>query len=811
MKRRILSLVLTLTVAGNFGLALSSSAFADEIESEEENTKVLAAEENETAMPVIEDGQSITEDDTEAAVVTIEIPESEALSITGFVPLEQAQYCFEQKMDLDELTALFPQTLSVYINGEENPQELPVLWQCESDYTDTNEKQYVFKPVWDSQLYSLGEEVSDAIPFITIDYQTAQTNYKILTADAPTLTEISSTDTVVTLKWNAVSGANQYHIYRKTSDTSWKKIGTTALLNYTDTTALADVSYSYAVRAIFIQEGSETRSARSTPFLRVGKPTLISAKETSSGIGLQWNAVESAESYDVYRRTSANEDWTLLGNTDKLSFADRTAKLKTKYYYSVRAVCTNETSKFSSVYSIGKSAKRTLAVPKITSIEGTKTKVTLKWSAVSGAEKYRIQRKESNGTWTTLGKTSQLTYQDKTAKQSKTYRYRVSAVKTDSTGGLVYGMAQVPGVQRPGSTKLIGAVSESNGIRVSWNAVSGVKKYRVYRKKSAEGTWKLAATVTDTAYLDTKAEMGTTYWYTVRAVGQNPTTFYGGFDSAGVKAKQVVSAPTIAQISNSTEGVKLQWDKINHAAGYRIYRKAVGDSKWTVIKKSTTQTSYVDQTTTTGKKYTYSIRAIDRSGSLGDYSDSRSITYLKVPVLKSVSNTSRGISVSWKKVSGASGYCIYRRINGSGNAWEQLVKLSGKANVSYTDNTVVNGTVYDYTVCAYYGSTTSEKDSSGITMCFLQAIALEDLIQKESRTIELSWETNNKATGYIVSYSTSESFQSEKTVQASGGSTKISGLKVDEIYYFRVKAYKQVDGKRYETAWSDSQIVAIES
>lgn len=826
MKKRILSFVLALAAVSNLCLTMVPDAMADEADEIigiEEYTDATVAEDVEPdasaaqESEAVEPEESVEEEQTTTIPITVDIleePEAAAVpTITGFCSLTKTQYALEKKLPLDELTAMFPQTLSVYLDHAPEPQDLSVCWQCESDYAGTEEQSYVFKPVWDTQSYTMDQELSSAIPKIEVSLNSEQEQaaVRVLAEAAPVLTAISGTTTKVTLQWTAVSNANKYHIYRKTSgSTSWVKIGATESLTYTDETAKAAMSYSYAVRAIFVQNGTETRSERSEPFVRVGRPTLNSVQETGGGISLSWKAVGDATGYAVYRRTSTKANWTLLQDVTKTTATDSTAKLGTKYYYAVRAVCTNGGIKFFSAYSSAKSVKRTLATPKVTSISGTKTKVTLKWKSVSGAKKYRIRRMVSGGSWKTIGSTTKLTYQDKTAKASKTYRYRVCAVKT-SAGKTICGMGQVPGIQRPGTTSLTSAVSEANGIRVTWKAVSSVKKYRVYRRQKSGAKWKRIATVSDTSYLDTKASTGTTYWYTVRAVGQNPTTFYGGYNTTGIKAKRSFTAPALTQISNTSTGVKLQWGKAGNAVGYRVYRKTAGASKWTTIKSSTTQTSYTDKTAVAGKKYTYAIRAIDKSKNLSGYSSSRSITYLKMPTVKGALYTGTGIQVTWGSVSGASGYYVYRKTNGSGTQWSQLAKVKGKAAVTYTDKTAVNGTLYDYTVCAYYGTTKSAMNQTGVSEFYLKPVALLDLIQAESRCVELSWETNAQADGYMISYSTSESFSTEKTVRVNAGKTKITGLIQDEIYYFRVKAYKQVSGKQYETAWSESQIVAIES
>ena len=820
MKKRILSFALTLTVAGNLCLTAIPNAHAEEIIIEDNSTESVLIQdaEPESAEPEGEPEQEIESDETEIVSITVdeegpEGTEEESIPvITAFVPLEQTMYQMDEKPELDEILAQLPQTLWVYLDDAEQPQEIPAHWSCETDYDDTREQSYLFLPVWEEQDYQLAPELADEVPDITVVLSETEESpaISVQTYAAPVLTGISGTGTSVTLSWNPVSGANRYHIYRKTSTTDWEKIGISETTSYTDTTAKTETTYTYGVRSIHIESGSEVRSERSLPYTRVGRPTISELKESSGGNLLKWNAVDGAEGYEVYRRTSSSAEWARMESVTDTSFTDSTAKYGTRYYYAVRAFCTNGSTKFYSAYSGSKSLKRTVATPKVTSISGTKTVVTLKWNAVSGAKRYRIQRMESGGKWKTLASTTKLTYQDKTASASKTYRYRVCAVK-ESAGKTTYGMGQVPGLQRPGTTKLTSAVSESSGIRVSWNAVDSVKKYRVYRKTKSSGSWKYLAAVSDVSYLDKTAKMGTTYYYMVRAVGRNPTSFYGGYDSAGIKAKRSYATAVIKQLANTKAGVQLSWDKVSNATGYRIYRKSSGASKWTVLKKSTVKNSYTDATAAAGKKYTYSIRTIYKGDSLSDYAPSRSITHLTMPSLKSAVSSGSSITVSWSTVSGASGYEIYRRSSGSNAQWEQLAKVKGKTKTSYQDLTAVNGNQYDYTVCAYYGSTKSAMNQTGVSAYFLRAVELEDLIQEESKTVTLTWQENDKADGYIVSYSTSESFSAEKTVKTSHSPAKVSGLIVDEIYYFRIKAYKKVGGQQYETPWSESQIVAIES
>src|SRR5207249_3879059 len=51
----------------------------------------------------------------------------------------------------------------------------------------------------------------------------------------------------VPLKWNAVSGADSYTVYRSLDGTTWTAIGETTGTTFTDTDVQSDTSYQYYV------------------------------------------------------------------------------------------------------------------------------------------------------------------------------------------------------------------------------------------------------------------------------------------------------------------------------------------------------------------------------------------------------------------------------------------------------------------------------------------------------------------------------------------------------------------------------------
>lgn len=63
------------------------------------------------------------------------------------------------------------------------------------------------------------------------------------------------------------------------------------------------------------------------------------------------------------------------------------------------------------------------------------------------------------------------------------------------------------------------------------------------------------------------------------------------------------------------------------------------------------------------------------------------------------------------------------------------------------------------------------------------------------------------ASGYQIQYSMKKNFAGAKTKTAKGNSLKVSGLKVNKKYYFRVRVCKKANGKTYYSGWSNVKSV----
>lgn len=167
------------------------------------------------------------------------------------------------------------------------------------------------------------------------------------------------------------------------------------------------------------------------------------------------------------------------------------------------------------------------------------------------------------------------------------------------------------------------------------------------------------------------------------------------------------STPWISAEVTGKQQVKLSWSGVSNASGYEIYRAVGKGNKYTLLKTvaNGSARSYTDKNVTLGKIYSYKVRGYyaDGGGTLySDFSPKRSVkvTLAKVKITKAKSLSSKRVQIVWKKVSGASGYEVYRA-NTKNGRYKKVGTLSSGKKVSFTDKKVSRKKTYYYKVRTY--------------------------------------------------------------------------------------------------------------
>ena len=349
---------------------------------------------------------------------------------------------------------------------------------------------------------------------------------------APAVTGGNDSQGRPTLKWNAVTGAAKYEVYRaRSKDGDYIKYSTQTSTGYTNSAYLTSGStYYYKVRALDANGTAGPWSDVVAVTCRLGltAPAVTGGNDSQGRPTLKWNAVTGAAKYEVYRARSKDGDYIKYSTQTSTGYTNSAYLTSgSTYYYKVRALKSDGTAgAWSSIVSV--TYKQTLSAPTVTGGNDTQGRPTLKWNAVTGAAKYEVYRARSkSGDYIKYSTVTGTSYTNTSyIEDGNTYYYKVRALKSDGTAGAWSSIVAV--TYQPKQTLSAPAVTGGNDAQgrptLTWKAVTGAAKYEVYRARSLNGDYIKYSTVTGTSYTNTSyIENGNTYYYKVRALKSDGT------------------------------------------------------------------------------------------------------------------------------------------------------------------------------------------------------------------------------------------------------------------------------------------------
>ena len=630
--------------------------------------------------------------------------------------------------------------------------------------------------------------------------RTSATDYKASSGPAaPTVTAGTDSQGRPTLKWNAVTGAAKYEVYRARSRSGeYIKYSTVTGTSYTNTSYIEDGNtYYYKVRALDANgtAGAWSSIVSVTYKQTLPAPTVTGGSDAQGRPTLKWNAVSGAAKYEVYRARSRSGEYIKYSTVTGTSYTNTSyIENGNTYYYKVRALKSDGTAgAWSSIVAV--TYKQTLSAPAVTGGNDAQGRPTLKWNAVSGAAKYEVYRARSkDGDYIKYSTVTGTSYTNTSyIENGNTYYYKVRALKSDGTAGAWSSVVSVTYKQTLSAPAVTGGNDAQGRPTLTWKAVSGAAKYEVYRARSKDGDYIKYSTVTGTSYTNTSyIENGNTYYYKVRALKSDGTA--GAWSSVvSVTYKQTLSAPAVTGGNNAQGRPTLTWKAVSGAAKYEVYRARSKDGTYTKYS-TTTGTAYTNSSyLTSGATYYYKVRALDANGNAGPYSAVVSVTCrlkLPAPTVTGGNDAQGRPTLKWNAVTGAAKYEVYRARSMNGD----YVKYSTVTGTSYTNTSyLANGTTYYYKVRALGSDGSYGPYSTPVSVTYKAPFGAPLVTgSKDSQgRPALKWDKVTDAAKYEVYRARSkDGTYSLMSTQSATGYTNTSYLANGTTYYYKVRALK---------------------
>ena len=167
-------------------------------------------------------------------------------------------------------------------------------------------------------------------------------------------------------------------------------------------------------------------------------------------------------------------------------------------------------------------------------------------------------------------------------------------------------------------------------VKINWEKVNGAAGYRVYAYNAKTKKWSTAATVSAStlSFKQTGLKSGTTYKYKVKAYAKQDGKTYWGEASDTMTTTTKPAQPAIKSTSASTSAVRLNWNAVSGANGYRVVKYDANAKKW--VSVGTIKTTSFKESKLKGKtSYKYKVKAYRKVGGATYWSDYSAVKSVK--------------------------------------------------------------------------------------------------------------------------------------------------------------------------------------
>ena len=273
--------------------------------------------------------------------------------------------------------------------------------------------------------------------------------------------------------------------------------------------------------------------------------------------------------------------------------------------------------------------------------------------------------------------------------------------------------------------------------------------------------------------------------------------------------------PKVTNLKSSKKtynSITLSWDKIDNVTGYKVYKYDKKSNSYKYLATTNTNT-YTDKSLKASSTYSYRVRAykvVNSTTYNGSYSNTIDVktspNYApKVTGLKLKTQKSDSLTISWNKINNVTGYKVYR-YDVKTESYKLIKTISDASTTSYTNSKLTSATKYLYKVRSYkiVNNKTHNGDySSSLAATTKPPTPTVKLTSPSTKKIKLTWTNiSSRTTGYNIYMATSKNGTYKNIGSTSKKSFTKGSLKKGKTYYFKVRAYRTIDGKKVYSSYS---------
>lgn len=428
----------------------------------------------------------------------------------------------------------------------------------------------------------------------------------------------------------------------------------------------------------------------------------------------------------------------------------------------------------------------------------TTSSVLISWSAVSTATSYTIQYRRSGITTWTSSTTSNTSKTLTNLSSSSTYEFKIRSTCPSGAGSYSPSshFSTLNSCQSPSG--LVASSISSTTENLSWTNITGIMYFNFRYRISGTTTW-----TNDSSLTNSKTVSGllpsTIYNFQVQTRCSAGILSPFGSTSTFTTAVATVACgiPNVAlfgTINITSSSANVYWSAISGAVSYIVQYRVYGSTSSFLSVNSTTPSASISGLNAT-TSYEFKVQSVCSSGSsafsqIGIFTTTAAFT-CGIPLTATFSSTaitSNSCSVGWGSVSGAVGYKVQYRVNGSGATWN-LVSVTTN---SVTLTGLLATTGYEFQVQTTCSTGSSAFSASGIftttaPSCGVPDVAFFSSTNKTASSCTVGWSAVTGATGYNVRYRVNLSSNAWSTVSSTATSINLTSLLASTQYEFQVQ------------------------
>ena len=644
----------------------------------------------------------------------------------------------------------------------------------------------------------------------------------------------------VDLSWDTLTGAGRYEFRWRLRGEEWDDtavVDAGAATRATHAGRDPETTYEYQVRALagtLMSAWSEPEQAATTRKLET--PTGLAADATSSSVTLTWDAVATAESYELVRMAvSSKRTTTIRGVTSGYRDEEGVAP-DTEYEYRVRSVRTRGTTRWESALS----ASEAVTTPALTPVTppltppdnlaaeaASSVSVDLSWDTVTGAGRYEFRWRLRGEDWddtavVDAGAATRATHAGRDPETTYEYQVRALAGTLMSAWSEPEQAATTPKLETPTG---LAADATSSSVTLTWDAVAAAESYELVRMAVSSKRTTTIRGVTSGYRDEEGVAPDTEYEYRVRSVRTRGTTRW----ESALSASQAVTTPAVTLVTPpdvpanfeaeaaSSVSVDLSWDTVTGAGRYEFRWRLRGedwDDTAVVDAGAATRVTHAGRDPET--TYEYQVRAL--AGTLmsawSEPEQAATTPKLETPTGLAADATSSAVTLTWDAVAAAESYELVRMAVSS----KRTTTIRGVTSGYRDEEGVAPDTEYEYRVRSVRTRGTTRWESALSASQAVTTLAVTPVtpppdvpanLEAEatsSVSVDLSWDAVTGADRYEFRWRLRGAEWDDTAVVDAGAATRATqaGRDPETTYEYQVRALAGT----LMSAWSEPEQAA---